>query len=175
MLSFQEWMNLKKLETPMAVRMGIRPPQESVTEHQATKPISWHAPSFDEESGELERTSRELNIPFYDLMQAFEKGRLVPVDREQLAKLENSDWKEMRPNDFLTLKKHADGYGKKIGSQDERGTLMHAFAKNEALPAPIVLKMGERLYLIAGNTRLMTAAVFNVLPKVWLLEIDQKE
>jgi hypothetical protein len=158
MLTFDEWIK----------RQGLRLVNEEAQ-------VTWHAPSMEEEAGEFQRTAQELSLSVYDLMTAFEKGKLTELSRSDLGRMENSDWVDMRPGDFVNLRGKADQYERQIGAEDQPGTLMHAFVQKRSLPAPIVLKIGQRLYLIAGNTRLMMAAVFNVLPKVWLVELDQKE
>lgn len=156
MLRFDEWMR-----------------RNNLTEDQLPRRTVWFQPKFDEERGEFERTAQALNLSMFDLMAAFDKGWLRELPSEIMARIENTDWAEVRPGDLKQARTLAAGYGRNVGSQDTPGTLMYAFAKNEPLPAPIVVKIGSRLYLIAGNTRLMLSRAFNVIPKVWFVELDQ--
>lgn len=121
--------------------------------------VTWMKPSLDEEMDEFERTSKELNINKEQLIESFKDGELITLTDDIWRELKNTDsWKTKTMED---VKRLAIEYGKNLDS------IINA----KKLPAPIILKINNKFYLIAGNTRLMYSRANKINPLVYLIEI----
>ena len=129
--------------------------------------INWKKPDLQEEIEEIERTAVDLDIDASKLFEDAKKGKIIDLSDDIWSKLDNTDsWDIKSIEDARVL---ADEYDKDIES------LIRGFESGKAsIPAPIVLKRQEGgYYLIAGNTRLMVARAFGMIPKIYLVEDNQ--
>ncbi len=131
--------------------------------------INWKKPELQEEIEEIERTAVDLDIDTSKLFEDAKKGKIIDLSDDIWSKLDNTDsWDIKSIEDARVL---ADEYDKDIES------LIRGFELGKgSIPAPIVLKRQEGgYYLIAGNTRLMVARAFGMIPKILLVEDNQEE
>lgn len=131
--------------------------------------INWKKPDLQEEIEEIERTAVDLDIDASKLFEDAKKGKIIDLSDDIWSKLDNTDsWDIKSIEDARVL---ADEYDKDIES------LIRGFESGKAsIPTPIVLKRQEGgYYLIAGNTRLMVARAFGMIPKIYLVEDNQEE
>lgn len=131
--------------------------------------INWKKPDLQEEIEEIERTAVDLDIDASKLFEDAKKGKIIDLSDDIWSKLHNTDsWDIKSIEDARVL---ADEYDKDIES------LIRGFESGKAsIPAPIVLKRQEGgYYLIAGNTRLMVARAFGMIPRIYLVEDNQEE
>ena len=131
--------------------------------------INWKKPDLEEEIEEIERTAIVLDIDASKLFEDAKKGKIIDLSDDIWSKLDNTDsWDIKSIEDARVL---ADEYDKDIES------LIRGFESGKAsMPAPIILKRQEGgYYLIAGNTRLMVARAFGMIPKILLVEDNQQE
>jgi len=121
--------------------------------------VSWYKPDMSEEHEEMERTSEDLKVDLSLIEDGYEKATLEDLTDDMWRGMENTDSWDIGSLD--DAKNYALEYGKDIES------IIDGFKSGESLPAPIVLiKPDGGSYLIAGNTRLMVARAFGIVPKV---------
>lgn len=128
--------------------------------------INWAYPDIDDEMNEIERTSQELDINLQQLLDAFQHARLVRLNDNIWSRLDNTDSYDIAKGDMETITHLSSQYRKDLQS------ILKAFDSGGSLPAPIVMKSNGRYYLIAGNTRLMAARAYGVIPNVLLVVVQ---
>lgn len=124
------------------------------------------------EIDELERASQDLSrsenidVSVSQLMDLFQQAREVVVPDNILNKLENTECNQIKKGEM----KKVLALAKKYNKQDPR-ELKSALLKGD-YRRPLILKFGNRFHLVAGNTRLCTAAAIGIKPKVLIADID---
>lgn len=124
------------------------------------------------EIDELERASQDLSrsenidVSVSQLMDLFQQAREVVIPDNILNKLENTECNQIKKGEM----KKVLALAKKYNKQDPR-ELKSALLKGD-YRRPLILKFGNRFHLVAGNTRLCTAAAIGIKPKVLIADID---
>lgn len=127
---------------------------------------------FKDEIDEFERASQDLSrnegidISVNDLLDIFEKSREVSIPQKVWDRLENTESNQIKKGEMKKVIELAKKYNK----QDPK-ELKSALLKGD-YRRPLILKFGERYHLVAGNTRLCTAAALGIKPKVLIGDID---
>jgi hypothetical protein len=130
-------------------------------------------PDLEGEMDELQRTVQDLSrdgdieISVEQLVNAFNKSKEVTLTNDIWGKLENTESNEIQKGDTNAVMKIAKMYNKTSPK-----ILAKAIVKGE-YNRPLILKLGERYVLVAGNTRLCTAAAIGVSPKVFIAKIEE--
>ena len=128
---------------------------------QLLKAPRWRALAGDEivrEDEELQRTAREMQLDYGNLVHAFQNA--------QLEELSDTDWTRMENTDSIG-DWTKDEVIENIGSNRDHARIFHGIENGEDMPAPIVLfRNGESPYLIGGNTRLMACKALGIRPVV---------
>jgi hypothetical protein len=124
---------------------------------------NWIKPSLNDEYEEMERTSEHLGIPLEDLVDAFNKGKLVTLTDDIWDNLDN--YTEVNSMDDIESILTGE-------NQRDYKRIVMGFENNESIPAPIVMKQGDYYYLVGGNTRLMLSKVLGIRPKIYVLEVE---
>ena len=107
-----------------------------------------------------------------DVTYRFKDAKLELLDLEELKNLHNSDTSEILSySNKLDKLKHvvklAQSYGKDYKS------LLNAFKNNYKLPPPLVIRdTKDQLYLMAGNTRLMSNTAYGRKIPLKVIEYD---
>jgi len=120
---------------------------------------------------EFERASQDLSrdegidISVKDMVKAFQRAKEVQIPREVWDKLENTESNQIKKGEMKKAEEVAKKYGKTPPS-----VLKKALLKNEYNP-PLILNFGDRYHLVAGNTRLCTAAALGINPRVIIAEL----
>ena len=111
------------------------------------------------ESGEIERTANEFNVPIPDVEYAFIAGNMVVLGDDVWSKLESSDsWEIESLEDAIRLAKEY--------KKDWEPTLA-AIKADEPIDPPLVLNYDKgKYYLVGGNTRLMFYKALGKTPSV---------
>jgi hypothetical protein len=128
-------------------------------------------PDIEGEIEEFQRTSRDLrrrekiNISVEELVRSFDDLKEQTLVNDVWLKLENTESNKIEKNDWVSVIKIARRYKKTNPKKLKRDI------ENNDYERPLILKMGDRFILIAGNTRLCTAAAMGVNPKVFIGEI----
>ena len=131
-------------------------------------------PDIEGEMDEFQRLSQDLkrdekiDISVEELVRAFEGLKEQTLTDDVWPKLENTESNEIEKGDIGAVNDIAKMYNKTSPKK-----LIKAIKSGE-YNRPLILKMGERYILIAGNTRLCTAAAMGVNPKVFIGEIGEE-
>lgn len=116
------------------------------------KSFTWVKPKKIEEKDEFSRYPKKY-------WNRFEDGKLIDLDEEIWAKLENTD--SYLIDSMEQAREFASIYKKDIEN----------ILKADKLPAPIIVKIEDKYELVSGNTRLMVARALKIKPKVWVIDL----
>jgi hypothetical protein len=133
-------------------------------------------PDLKGEMDELQRVvqdlSRDENIEttVKELVNAFNDSTEEPISDEVWGKLENTESNEIEKGDMKAVYKIAKTYNKTNPQK-----LSQSFADGD-YKRPLIVQFGDRYHLVAGNTRLCTAAALGIKPNVFIAKIgDMKK
>jgi hypothetical protein len=130
-------------------------------------------PDIEGEMDEFQRTSQDLrrdekiDISVEELVRSFDGLNEQTLTDDVWPKLENTESNEIEKDDWVSVMKIAKRYKKTNPKKLKKDIEDNEYER------PLILKMGERYILIAGNTRLCTAAAMGVNPKVFIGEIGE--
>jgi hypothetical protein len=126
---------------------------------------------FQDEMDEIERVAQDLSrddkyeTSVKEILNVFKKSKETKLDDKIWKKLENTESNEIEKGDMSKVVKLAKKYHKSSPLK-----LKDAIMSGDYRP-PLILKFGDRYHLVAGNTRLCTAAAMGVNPKVIIGEL----
>jgi hypothetical protein len=129
-------------------------------------------PDLENEMDELQRVVQDLsrdediNVSVNDLINSFKKSEEVTLTDEIWGNLENTESNEIEKGDMDSVMDIAKMYKKTNPKK------LSQSIKSGDYKRPLILKFGDRYHLVAGNTRLCTAAAMGVNPKVFIGSID---
>lgn len=124
-----------------------------------------------DEMDEIERAVQDLSrdgvleTTVQDVVDAFTKAKEIVIPKNVWPKLENTESNQINKGEIKKVVAIAKKYNKTSPLE-----LKKALVKNEYNP-PLILKFGDRYHLVAGNTRLSTAAALGMKPRVIIAEI----
>jgi hypothetical protein len=127
--------------------------------------------SIDDEIEEIERTVEDLSRNYgvdtsvKDIVKAFRNGVEIEIPFEVWRKLENTHSNEIKVGEMDKVRKIAKEFNKTNPTKLAKALLGGDYHR------PMILKFGNRYYLVAGNTRLSTAAALGMTPMVLIGEI----
>ena len=128
--------------------------------------------SINDEMDELQRASQDLSrdegidISVDKLVELFQDASEVILSDDIWKKLENTESNEINKGEIKKVEDIAKKYDKTPPS-----ILKKALLKDE-YNRPLIIKFGDRYHLVAGNTRLSTAAALGFRPNVLIADID---
>lgn len=125
---------------------------------------------IENELEEIERTVEDLSkigvdTTVNDVVKAFRDGIEIQIPSKVWNKLENTDSNKIKRGEMDKVKKLAKEYNKMSPIKLSKAL------KSGFYDRPMILKFGDRYYLVAGNTRLSTAAASGIEPQVLIGEI----
>ena len=126
---------------------------------------------FREEMDEFERAAQDLtrdeglDISVDEIINSFLNSKEVILDDKIWSKLENTESNEIKKGDIKKVIELAKKYNKSSPKELSKAI------KSGNYKRPLILKFGDRYHLVAGNTRLCTAASLGIKPKVLIGEI----
>ena len=129
-------------------------------------------PNLKGEMDELQRVVQDLSrdenieITVDGLVDSFNKSRESKLTSEIWEKLENTESNEIEKGDMKAVYKIAKMYNKTNPQK-----LAQSFADGD-YKRPLIVKFGDRYHLVAGNTRLCTAAALGINPNVFIADIN---
>jgi hypothetical protein len=132
-------------------------------------------PDLKSEMDELQRVvqdlSRDENIKTTvdELVDAFNNSTEEPISDEIWGKLENTESNEIEKGDTKAVFKIAKTYNKTNPKK-----LAQSFRDGD-YKRPLIVQFGDRYHLVAGNTRLCTAAALGFKPKVFIAKIGDSK
>ena len=125
-------------------------------------------PDINGEMDEFQRKSQDLmrdeniDVSVDEIIKAFENSNEETLTNDVWEKLENTESNQIEKNDWESVMEIAKTYKKtnpkKLKKVIESGDYNR----------PLILKLGDRYILVAGNTRLCTAAAMGVNPNVFI-------
>jgi hypothetical protein len=121
---------------------------------------------FQDEMDEIERAAQDLSrdnkieTSVKEILNVFKKAKETKLDDKVWKKLENTESNEIKKGDMDKVVDLAKKYNKSSPLK-----LKDALLSGEYRP-PLILKIGGRYHLVAGNTRLCTAAALGLNPNV---------
>jgi hypothetical protein len=121
---------------------------------------------FQDEMDEIERAAQDLSrdnkieTSVKEILNVFKKAKETKLDDKVWEKLENTESNEIKKGNMDKVIDLAKKYNKSSPLK-----LKDALLSGEYRP-PLILKFGNRYHLVAGNTRLCTAAALGLNPKV---------
>ena len=124
-----------------------------------------------DEMDEIERAVQDLSrdgvleITVQDVVRAFTKAKEIVIPKDVWLKLENTESNQVKKGEMKKVIAIAKQYNKTSPLE-----LKKALVKDEYNP-PLILKFGDRYHLVAGNTRLCTAAALGMTPRVIIAEV----
>jgi hypothetical protein len=129
-------------------------------------------PDIEGEMDELQRVSQDLkrdediDISVDEIINAFENSEEQNLSDDIWVNLENTESNEIEKGDWESVMKVAETY-KKTNPKKLKKVI-----ESGEYHRPLIIKLGDRYILVAGNTRLCTAAAMGVNPKVFIAEFD---
>ena len=128
--------------------------------------------SINDEIEEIQRASQDLSrdegidVSVEKLVKLFQDTSEVILSDDVWKKLENTESNQIKKGEMKKVEELAKKYSKTPPS-----ILKKALLKNE-YNRPLIIKFGDRYHLVAGNTRLSTAAALGFRPDVLIADID---
>jgi hypothetical protein len=125
---------------------------------------------INDEIEEIERTVEDLSrkgieTSVDDVVNAFRKGVEIEIPFEVWGKLENTHSNQIKMGEMDKVRKIAKEFNKTNPTKLAKALMGGTYDR------PMILKFGDRYYLVAGNTRLSTAAALGMTPMVLIGEI----
>ncbi len=126
---------------------------------------------FEKEMDEIQRAVQELSrdegldISVKDVVESFRNSNEVTLTDDIWSKLENTESNQVKKGEMKKVVEIAKKYDKTSPYILKKSLLKDDYER------PLILKFGERYHLVAGNTRLCTAAAMGMKPQVLIAEI----
>ena len=129
-------------------------------------------PDIEGEMDEIQRFSQELSrdegieISVDEVIESLENSEEQTLTNDLWSTLENTESNEIEEGDWKTVIEIAKEYKK------TNPKVLKKEIESGEYKRPLIAKLGDRLILIAGNTRLCTAAAMGVNLNVFIAEIN---
>jgi hypothetical protein len=122
---------------------------------------------IDEVQRAVQELSRDglLETTVEDMVNAFKNGKETQITDDIWRKLENTESNEVKKGEMKKVIEIAKKYDKTSPLILKKSLLKDDYKR------PLILKFGDRYHLVAGNTRLCTAAALGMKPQVIIGEI----
>lgn len=126
---------------------------------------------FKDEMDEFERAVQDLSrnegidTSVEDVVNSFTRAKEVTLTNDIWSKLENTESNEIKKGEMKKVVDLAKKYNKTKPVELRKILLSGDYRR------PLIIKFGDRYHLVAGNTRLCTAAALGVKPKVLIGQI----
>ncbi len=123
---------------------------------------------FQDEMDEIERAAQDLSrdnkveTSVKEILNAFKNAKETKLENKVWEKLENTESNQIKKGEMDKVIDLAKKYNKSSPLK-----LRKAIMSGDYRP-PLILKFGNRYHLVAGNTRLCTAAAMGETPKVMI-------
>jgi hypothetical protein len=108
----------------------------------------------------------DIETTVEDVLSAFQNSKEVILDNNIWSKLENTESNQIKKGEMKKVVELAKKYNKSSPLKLKKAIQSGDYGR------PLILKFGDRYHLVAGNTRLCTAAAMGVQPKVFIGELN---
>ena len=129
-------------------------------------------PNIEGEMDEFQRLSQDLkrdediDVSVDEIVNAFNNSKEETLTDDIWVNLENTESNEVEKGDWDTVMGIAKTYKKTNPIKLKKSIRDGDYSR------PLIVKIGDRYILVAGNTRLCTAAAMGVNPKVFIANIN---
>jgi len=123
------------------------------------KYFSDEIPEFQRVAEYLKDTEK-LNVGVEDIFNSFINSKEIDLTRDIWNNLENTESNEIKKGELKKVVDLARKYKKQNPKELKVALLSGDYRR------PLILQFGNRYHLVAGNTRLSTAAALGIVPKV---------
>jgi hypothetical protein len=129
-------------------------------------------PDIQGEMEELQRVSQDLkrdddiDISVEKIVDAFKNSTQEILSNDIWVNLENTESNEIEKGDWDSVM----GVSKRYNKTNPKK--LKKVIESDTYERPLILKLGDRHILVAGNTRLCTAAAMGINPKVFIAQIN---
>ena len=126
---------------------------------------------IDSEMDEIERAVQDLsrdediNVSVKEVKKKFQDAEPEKLSKSIWKKLENTESNEIDKGDMESVEKIAKKYNKTSPTKLKKGL------ESGDYNPPMIIKFKNRYHLVAGNTRLCTAAALGIRPQVLIGEV----
>lgn len=126
---------------------------------------------FNDEMDEFERAVQDLSrnegidVSVEDVVNVFTRAKEVTLTDDIWSKLENTESNEIKKGEMKKVVDLAKKYNKTKPVELRKLLISGDYRR------PLIIKFGDRYHLVAGNTRLCTAAALGIKPKVLIGQI----
>ena len=130
-------------------------------------------PNIKGEMDDIERAVQDLNrhhqfdISVREMIKAFGESQPIPLYPEIWSKLENTESNQIEPGDYSKVFYIADKYDKSNPLKLAKKLL------NDTYQYPLIVRFNDQYHLVAGNTRLSTAAALGITPMVFIADVNK--
>ena len=158
----KKYLTLHEEVTRMKKIMGIKENTLYDTEPNMRPDIEGEIEEIEEMVIRLKQLEN-LDISIEDVVRSLMESEETTLTREIWDKLENTESNTIEKGDFDSARNIANSFEMKM-TPDE----LQKIIETGEYERPLILNFDDRYYLIAGNTRLMTAAAMGIEPKVFI-------
>jgi hypothetical protein len=161
------WDSYLKYEAPLVKyvkeKLGIEGLQEQINESNK----SYIQSEMDEIERVVQDLSRDedIDISVKEVKEKFKNAEPKKLTKSVWSKLENTESNEIDKGDMKSVEKIAKKYNKTNPNK-----LKKSLESGDYNP-PMIIQFGNRYHLVAGNTRLCTAAAMGITPNVLIVKI----
>ena len=131
-------------------------------------------PNLKGEMDELQRASQDLSrdygidVSVKELVNAFNSSTEETISKDIWEKLQNTESNEVEKGDFDAVEEIAKKYNKTSPK------ILAKALKSGKYNRPLIINIDDNYILVAGNTRLCTAAAMGMTPKVFIGKIRKQ-
>jgi alanyl-tRNA synthetase len=150
--------------------------QENIHRIKEMMGINESAKSYiNSEMDEIERAVQDLSrdedidISVKEVKEKFKNTKPKKLTKSIWSKLENTESNKIEKGDIKSVEKIAKKYNK-----TDPQKLKKVLESGDYDP-PMIIQFGDRYHLVAGNTRLSTAAAMGMIPNVLIVNVSHKE
>jgi hypothetical protein len=163
----QYWDSYLKYEGPLVKYVKERLSNEELQEQINESNKSYIQSEMDEIERAVQDLSRDedINISVKELKEKFKNAEPKKLTKSIWSKLENTESNEIDKGDMKSVEKIAKKYNKTNPNK-----LKKSLESGDYNP-PMIIQFGNRYHLVAGNTRLCTAAAMGITPNVLIVKI----
>jgi hypothetical protein len=134
-------------------------------------------PDIMKESGEIKRVAQKYapqNVEGFGraFFEKAKQGKLTDLTEDVWSVLENTDSFDIPKDGWEKVAEHIDYTNAETGANRNWQDVKQKMEEGKEMDAPIILKYGNEVHLVSGNTRLMVARASGKTPKVLIVEME---
>ena len=157
----------------MEERTPDKSQQEFSVENEQKIFPKWIRPTLEDEGGEIKRTAIDLGIDEQKILEAFTAAGLEEFDDTAWQQLENAN--SSQPLTIEEVRKILRSREDFADAEQKFTDIEERLTDGQEMWAPVVLlRPGQKPYLIGGNSRLMACRTLHIRPMVLVLRLENE-